>query len=138
VSKFLLNLLVRIFKALVNLKIQFFYPKIILPIHFSLSAQLALPAHLAFLLANPTGLPSPGGRSLPHRPIWPVCRWRLRRNTFSFLVHAFQAGRILSHLSLPCGPQLSVLSPTPCRPTPAAPLSNPAVLGHPVPPSSVP
>jgi hypothetical protein len=115
-----------------------FNPKILLPIHFSLSARLALPAHLAFGPASPVGLPSPTGQSLPCRPIWPVCRWRLHRNTFSFLVRTFQAGRVLSHLSLSSGPWLSALCPTPRQLTPAAPPLNPTAPGHPAPPSSTP
>jgi hypothetical protein len=126
------------FQILGKFKNPIFYPKILLPIHFSLLAQLALPSHLAFGPVSPAGLPSPAGRRLPRRPIWPVCRRRLHRNTFSLLVHAFRAGRVFSHLSLSCGPQLSVLSPTPCWPTLAAPPLNPAMPGHPAPPSSAP
>jgi hypothetical protein len=58
VSKFLLNLLERISKALVNLKNLIFNPKILLPIHSSLSAWLALPDDLAFGPASPAVLPS--------------------------------------------------------------------------------
>jgi hypothetical protein len=93
---------------------------------------------LAFGLASPAGLPSPVGRSLPRRPIEPVCQWHLRRNTFSFLVHAFRVGRVLSHISLSSGPQLSAPSPTPRRPTSTAPPPNSVTPGHPVPPSSAP
>jgi hypothetical protein len=48
---------VQISKALVIQKSNF-NSKILFPIHFSLSAQLALPAHLAFGLDSPAGLPS--------------------------------------------------------------------------------
>jgi hypothetical protein len=58
------------FQSLGKFKNLIFNPKILLPIHFSLSAWLALPAHLAFGPASPTSLPSPAGRSLPRRPIW--------------------------------------------------------------------
>jgi hypothetical protein len=138
VSKFLLNHLERISKALANTKNPIFNPKILLPIHFSLSARLALLAHLAFGPASPAGLPSPAGRSLPHRPIRPMCRWHLHRNMFSFLVRTFRASRVLSRLSLSSGPWLLAPSPTPCRPTPAAPPPNPTVPSHPAPPSSAP
>jgi hypothetical protein len=112
------------FQTLGKFKNPIFNPKILLPIHFSLLARLALPAHLAFGPACPTRLPSPVGQSLPHRPIRPMCRWRLRRNMFSFLVRAFRADRVLSRLSLSSGPRLSAPSPTPRRPTPAAPPSS--------------
>jgi hypothetical protein len=112
------------FQTLGKFKNPIFNPKILLPIHFSLLARLALPAHLAFGPACPTRLPSPVGQSLPHRPIRPMCRWRLRRNMFSFLVRAFRAGRVLSRLSLSSGPRLSAPSPTPRRLTPAAPPSS--------------
>jgi hypothetical protein len=129
VSKFLQNLLVQISKSLVNSKKNLiFNPKFLFPIHFSLSAQLALSAHLAFGPASPAGLPSPAGRSLPHRPIWPVCRWRLRRNTFFFSVCTLRAGRVLSHLSLSSVPRLLAPSPTLRWPTPAAP--RPATPRH--------
>jgi hypothetical protein len=107
------------FESLCKFKNSIFNLKILLCIHFSLSARLELPAHLAFGPASPASLHSPSGRSLPRRPIWPVCRWRLRRNTFSFLVHAFWAGHILSHLSLSSGAPLNPATlNTLCRPAP--------------------
>jgi hypothetical protein len=76
VSKFLLNLLERISKTLVNSKIQFLIQKSFC-LFISRSARQALLAHLAFGPARPTGLTSPTGRSPPRCPIRPVCRWRL-------------------------------------------------------------
>jgi hypothetical protein len=70
-SKFLLNLRVQISKALVNSKNPIFNPKILFPIHFSLSAQLALPAHMAFFPASPTGLPSPQAEAFLAGPSGP-------------------------------------------------------------------
>jgi hypothetical protein len=46
------------FQSLSKFKNPILNPKIFFPIHFSLSAQLALPAHLAFGPASPAGLPS--------------------------------------------------------------------------------
>jgi hypothetical protein len=67
-SKFLLNLLLQIPKALVNLKIQFLIQKF-----FSL-----LSARSASGLASPLAAPFPIGRNSPGRPIQPARRSRLR------------------------------------------------------------
>jgi hypothetical protein len=99
--------------------------------------MLALPAHLAFGPASPVGLPSPAGRSLTRWPIWPVCRWRLCRNMFSFLVRALQAGHFLSHLSVKWTPAVSSVSHH-MPATPAVPQPNPGAPSHPAPPSSAP
>jgi hypothetical protein len=47
------------FQCLGKFKNPIFNSKILFPIHFLLSALLALPAHMAFGLASPAGLPSP-------------------------------------------------------------------------------
>jgi hypothetical protein len=48
-----------------------------------------------------------------------ACRWRICRNTFSSLIHAFRSWRLLSIHLLTHGIHLSVLSSPPRRPTPA-------------------
>jgi hypothetical protein len=45
-------------------------------------------------------------------------RWRICRNTFSSLIHAFCSRRLLSIHLLTHGAHLLVSSSTPCRPTP--------------------
>jgi hypothetical protein len=129
-SKFLLNLLVQISKALVNLKIQFLIQNF-----FFLAFGLAdFAAHSAFGPASPLASLPPQGETPPHRPIQPMRRWRLRRNTFSFLVRAFRACR-LSLVSLSSGPRLSAPSLTSDRPSSPTP---PPLSDHPAPPSSAP
>jgi hypothetical protein len=63
-SKFLLNLLVQISKALINLKIQFFNSEIL----FFAFGPADLAAHPAVGLAGPTGLSPLTGRI---QPCWP-------------------------------------------------------------------
>jgi hypothetical protein len=82
----------------------------------------------------------------PHRPAqttqptWPLsrsahaCLWRILQKTFSSLIHAFCSRRLLSLPSLTHGPRLSVLSSTPCRPTPIAQPPSPAAFGLSAPP----
>jgi hypothetical protein len=124
-SKFLLNLLVQISKALVNSKIHFLIQKL-----FCFVFGPANPtAHSAFGPAAPTG-PSPlVGRSHPCRPIWPVRRWRLRGSTSSLLVRVFRAGRF-SLICLSSGPRLLASSSSPTdRPLPLHLIAS----GHPAP-----
>jgi hypothetical protein len=129
-SKFLLNLLLQISKALLNSKIQFLIQKF-----FFLAFGLADPAaHSAFGPAIPAGLAVPAGRNPPHRPIQHVRRWRLCGSTFSLLVRAFRAS-LFSLVSLSSGPRLSAPSFTFGRPSSATPPPPP---GHPTPPSSAP
>jgi hypothetical protein len=72
-SKFLLNLLLQISKALVNSKIQFLIQKF-----FFLDFGLAdLAAHLASQPSQPTGRAVPRMPKAPGRPIQPVRRSRL-------------------------------------------------------------
>jgi hypothetical protein len=129
-SKFLLNLLLQISKALVNSKLQFLIQKFF----FLISARstlrptrpLAQPAHWPRRPRRPK--PSIAGPSSPR--VGHV----FARNTSSILIHAFRAGR-LSLISITIGPQLSAPSPTsscPCSPAP------PPLLGHRAPPSSTP
>jgi hypothetical protein len=145
-SKFLLNLLVQISKALVNSKILFSFRKDF----FSFwpnrpSSQLA---HSAFWPTRPHWPPSSPFTVLARlfrRPPFPssahfvrALLWRIPQTTFSSLIHAFHPRRILSLPSLMHGPHQSTLSPTPRRLTPTALPSNPAPSGLPTPPSSAP
>jgi hypothetical protein len=129
-SKFLLNLLVQISKALVNSKIQFLIQKFF----FLAFGPADLAAHSAFGPASPDGLAFPAGQNRPHWPIRPVHRWHLCGSTFSLLVRTFSAGRF-SLVALSSGPRLSAPSLTSGRPSSATPPPPP---GHPTSPSSVP
>jgi hypothetical protein len=124
-SKFLLNLLMQISKALVNSKIQFLIQKFFFFV-FGL-ANRTTPS--AFSPAGPTG-PSPlVGQSHPCWPIWPVRRWRLHGSTFSLF-------ELVASLSSLCqvGPGCQLRLPPPptdrCRffsspsATPRRPASN--------------
>jgi hypothetical protein len=112
-SKFLLNLLLQIFKALVNLKIQFLIQKF-----FSL------------LSARPTPRPVRPLAQLAHRPLHPRRPKSSRpahparalvassqKVRFPFRIMPSRAGR-LSDVSLSTGPHLSNSLPSPRRPTP--------------------
>jgi hypothetical protein len=125
-SKFLLNLLVQIFKALINLKVQFLIQKFF----FFAFGPANLTAHSAFGAARPAG-PSPlAGQSHPCRPIYPVHRWRLHGSMFSLFVCVFRASRF-SLVSLSSGPGLSASSSSPAgRPLPLLLIAS----GHPTPP----
>jgi hypothetical protein len=112
-SKFLLNLLLQISKALVNSKIQFLIRKF-----FSLlSARptpwpvrpLAQPAH------QPRRLRRPKSSRSAHPARTSVASSRKIR--FPFRITPFRAGR-LSLVSLSTGPHLSDSSNSPCRLTP--------------------
>jgi hypothetical protein len=87
-SKFLLNLLPRISKALENSKIQFLIQKFF----FLLSARPTLRPTQPKAQPAPAGLSSPAGRS-PHagpRRSTHARRWRNCRSTLSPLIHAFR------------------------------------------------
>jgi hypothetical protein len=109
-SKFLLNLLLQISKALVNSKIQFLIRKLF----FLISAwptlrptrPLAQPAHWPRRPRGPK--PSLAGPSSPR------VGHIFTRNTSSLLIRAFRAGR-LCLVSLTTGRQLSAPSPTSSR-----------------------
>jgi hypothetical protein len=73
-SKFLLNLLLQISKASVNLKIQFLIQKFF----FLIFGPADLAAHPASQLSQPTGFATPTSRNRPGRPIQPARRSRLR------------------------------------------------------------
>jgi hypothetical protein len=108
-SKFLLNLLVQISKALVNSKFSFLRfrpgrpcgPLSLWP------SRLPLASLLSWAEFNSAG-PS---RSAHAR------RWRICRNIFSSLIHAFRSWRLLSIHPLTHGVHLSVSSSPSRRPT---------------------
>jgi hypothetical protein len=106
-SKFLLNLLLQISKALVNSKIQFLIQKSF----FLAFGPANLPARSAYGLASPSAAPSPQDETVPAGSSSPrVCR-AFTGNTFS------RASR-LSLVSLSTRPHLSDSPPSP---TPAVP-----------------
>jgi hypothetical protein len=124
VSKFLLNLLVQISKALVYSKIQFFIRKGIF---------------LRFRHIRPSparaGPLCPVGHPIPAQPIRPKQPWRICRKVYFLRLCAFRQRCLLSLMSLPCEPRLSASSPSPCRPIPlTVPLLLVASSGHPKPP----
>jgi hypothetical protein len=129
-SKFLLNLILQIFKALVNSKIHFLIQKFF----FLISARPTLRPTRP--LAQPAHWPRHPRRPKPSLagPSSPLVGRVFAGNTSSLLVRTFRVGR-LSHVSLSTGPQLSVPSPTSSRPSPPA---RPPLLGHRAPPSSTP
>jgi hypothetical protein len=96
VSKFLPNLLVQIFKALVYSKIQFFIQKRIF---------------LRFRPIRPS--PARAGRRIPAQPIRPKQPWRICRKVYFLRLCAFRQRCLLSLTSQPCGPRLSASSPSP-------------------------
>jgi hypothetical protein len=129
-SKFLLNLLLQISKALVNSKIQFLIQKFF----FLILARPTLRPTRSLSLASPLVVLSPTGRKRPTGPSSPRVSRVFAGNTFSFSVYAFRAGR-LSHVSLSTGPHMSVSSPTSSHPSSPAP---PPIPGHRAPLSSAP
>jgi hypothetical protein len=125
-SKFLLNLLVQISKALVNSEIQFLIRKFF----FLAFGSADLAAHSTVGPAGPTGLSPLTGQIQPCRPSQPACRRRNCGSTFSLLARAFRAGRLLL-VSLSSGPGLSDSSSSPT----GQPFPLPRVTsGHPAPP----
>jgi hypothetical protein len=129
-SKFLLNLLLQISKALVNSKIQCLIQKFF----FLISARPTLRPTRPLSPASPLAAPPPQAETIPAGPSSPRVSRVFAGNTSSLLDCAFRAGR-LSLISLITRPRLSAPSPTSSRPTsPALPL----IPGHRAPPSSAP
>jgi hypothetical protein len=136
VSKFLLTLLVQIYKALLNSKIQFLFRKDFFST-FGPTGQAASRPIQPFWPTRPHRPPSSSITApahLFHRPSFPSSArlahtrlWRIPENMFSSLIHTFQPRRLLSLPSLTHGPRLSALSPTLRWPTPATPPLNPAM-----------
>jgi hypothetical protein len=112
-SKFLLNLLLQISKALVNSKIQFLIQKSF----FLAFAPANLAARLASGPASPPAAPSPQAETVPAGPSSPRVGRVFTGNTFSLLDHAF--------LSRPPLPRLSVNQAPPVRFTPFPAPANP-------------
>jgi hypothetical protein len=112
-SKFLLNLLLQISKALVNSKIQFLFEK-----NFS-SEFSPLPQHW------PAGRPKPSNPSPAQtaQPTWPLsrsghaCLWRILQKTFSSLIHAFPSRPLSPSVTATrASPVSFVVSPMPADP----------------------
>jgi hypothetical protein len=111
-SKFLLNLLLQISKALVNSKIQFLIRKF-----FSLLSARPTPWP-ARPLAQPAHRPRCPRRTKSSRPAHPARASvaSSRKIRFPFRITPSRAGR-LSLVSLSTGPHLSDSPPSPRRPT---------------------
>jgi hypothetical protein len=107
--KFLLNLLVQIFKALVYSKIQFLFEN-----EFFL---IFLPIRPSPARAGPL---RPTGCRIPARPTRPKPRWRICRKAYSLRLCSLRQRGLLSLTSQPYGARLSAPSPSPRRPTIAA------------------
>jgi hypothetical protein len=112
-SKFLLNLLLQISKALVNSKIQFLIRKF-----FSLLSARPTPWPVR-PLAQPAHQPCHPHRLKSSRPAHPARASvaSLRKIRFPFWITPSQAG-CLSLVSLSTGPHLSDSPPSPRQPTP--------------------
>jgi hypothetical protein len=112
-SKFLLNLLLQISKALVNSKIQFLIQK-----SFFLAFSPAnLAAHSASGPASPPAVPSPQAKTVPAGPSGPCVGRVFAGICFPFRITPSRVGR-LSLISLSTRPHLSDSHPSPRRPTP--------------------
>jgi hypothetical protein len=129
-SKFLLNLLLQISKALVNSKIQFLIQKFFFLILARPTLRPTRP------LAQPAHWPRRPRRPKPSLadPSSPRVGHVFTRNTSSLLIRAFRAG-CLCLISLTTEPQLSAPSLTSSRPSSPTP---PPLPGHRAPPSSTP
>jgi hypothetical protein len=108
-SKFLLNLLVQISKALVYSKIQFLFEK-----EFFLRFRPIRPSPARAGPLHPTG------RWIPTQPTRPKPRWRICQKAYSLRLCALRQRHLLSLTSLPSGACLSAPSPSPRQPTIAA------------------
>jgi hypothetical protein len=108
-SKFLLNHLVQISKALVNSKNPIFNAEIL----FFTFGPADLAAHSAVGPAGPVGL-SPLPQASPSRSAH-ACHWPNCRNMFSSLIHAFRSWRLLCIHPLPHGVRF-VFSTAPADP----------------------
>jgi hypothetical protein len=118
-SKFLLNLLLQIFKAFVNSKFQFLIQKF-----FSLLSARPTPRPV-WPLAQPAHRPRRPCRPKSSRPAHPARASvaSSREIHFPFRITPSRAGR-LSLISLKTGPHLLDSPPSPRRPTP---VGNPPV-----------
>jgi hypothetical protein len=116
-SKFLINLLLQISKALVNSKIQFLFEKNFPP-NSAHSAQPACPLPRPW----PAGRPKPSNPSPAQtaQPTWPLsrsarsCLWHILQKTFSSSVHAFPRRPLSPYVTTTWAPPVSfVVSPAP-------------------------
>jgi hypothetical protein len=124
-SKFHLNLLLQISKALVNSKIQFLIQKSF----FLAFGPANLVARSASGPASPPVAPSPQAKTVPASPSSPRIGRVFAGNTFSLRITPSQADHP-SLVSLSTGPHLSDSPPSPRRPTP---IGNPPHRGCPRP-----
>jgi hypothetical protein len=114
-SKFLLNLLLQISKALVNSKIQFLIQKSFFP--FFRPGQPCGPFGL--WPSQPTGRTIPAGQNSPGRPIQLRVGHVFAGNTFFLLDHAFPSRLPLPRLSINRAPPVR-FTPFPTPPLPRA------------------
>jgi hypothetical protein len=115
-SKFLLNLLLQISKALLNSKIQFLIQKFL----FSLFRPGRPCGPLGLWPSQPTGRTAPAGRNRPGRPIQSAHRSHLCGKYVFLFGSRLPIGR-LSLISLSTGPQLSDPPPSSRRSTRSTP-----------------
>jgi hypothetical protein len=101
-SKFLLNLLLQISKALVNSKIQFLIQKLF----FLAFSPANLEARSASGPASPPATPSPQAEIVPAGPSSPRVGRVFAGNTFSLSDHAFPSRPHLPHLSVNRAPPI--------------------------------
>jgi hypothetical protein len=112
-SKFLINLLLQISKALVNSKIQFLIQKFF----FFISAWPTLLPTRPLSPASPLATPSPAGRKRPAGPSSPCVGRVFAGNTFSFSDHAFPSRPPPPSVTTTWAPLVSfVVSPAPADP----------------------
>jgi hypothetical protein len=120
-SKFLLNLLLQISKALINSKIQFLIQKFLFP-----DFRPGRPrGPLGLWPSPPTDRPVPAGQNRRAGPSSPCVSRVFTGNTFSSSVHAFPSRPPPPHLSNNRAPLVSSVFPTmPADPgrEPSAPL----------------
>jgi hypothetical protein len=120
-SKFLLNLILQISKALVNSKIQFLFKK-------NFSSEFGPPGPASPVLA--CSAPQAATRALgPSRPARP---WRICQKPPLLRVCAARRQRLLP-LSSPREPRLSASSSPPRRPTRSTPPPRLAAIDRPAP-----
>jgi hypothetical protein len=112
-SKFLLDLLLQISKALVNSKIQFLIQKSF----FLAFGPANLAARSASGPASPPAAPSPQAETVPADPSSPRVGHVFAGNTFSLLDHAFPSRPPLPRLSVNRAPLVRFTPfPTPTDP----------------------
>jgi hypothetical protein len=131
-SKFLLNLLLQISKALVNSKFQFLIRKFIFP-----DFRPGRPrGPLGLWPSQPLAAPLPAGRKRPAGPSSPCVGRIFTGNTFSFSDHAFPSRPPPPSVTTTRAPPVGFIVSTAAPPRPCpAPRMPPSVYS---PPSSLP